>query len=309
MRKMEVFGKEVRVDGRLVRIGHLDGDKYMFAENIEETLAALRASKERIDLFTFLQKPPDVTPRYAYPMELDNLAVMPISTYEHWWNHQIKSLARNRARQAEKKGLSVREVPFDDRLIEGIVAIHNETPIRQGRRFPHFGMDWEGARNYAGTFRERSVFLGIFDQERMVGFVKLVIDDSSRYACVIHNLSLIQYRDRAPSNALMAQAVKSCVARGLSHLVYEQFRYGKKDADGLSAFKETVGFRPMELPRYYVPLTSLGWLALKLRLHHSWVEHVPEPLLARYRALRSTWHAATHVRPPDHSASRSSAGG
>ena len=287
---MQVCGRDIRVHGRIVRVAHLDGDKYNFPGNVPEVVAALAKCGERVDVFTFLQKPPDTTPRYAYPMEWDNLAVMPVTTYDHWWNHQIKSIGRNRARQAEKKGLTVREVPFDDRLLEGIVAIHNETPIRQGRRFPHYGMDLEGARRYAGTFPDRSVFLGVYDGERMVGFVKLVIDDEARYACVIHNLSLMRYRDRAPSNALMAQAVKSCEARGLAHLVYENFRYGKKDTDGLSSFKETNGFREMQLPRYYVPLTPLGRVALKWGLHHRLVERIPEPLLVRLRALRAAWY-------------------
>ena len=35
-------------------------------------------------------------------------------------------------RRAEKRGVVVREVPFDDDLVRGIVEIYDETPIRQG---------------------------------------------------------------------------------------------------------------------------------------------------------------------------------
>jgi hypothetical protein len=110
-------------------------------------------------------------------MEYDNLAVVPVSSFEHWWNHQIRSLPRNRARQAEKKGVTFREVPFDDTLIQGICGIYNETPVRQGKAFPHFGMTLERARAYAGTFLDQSVYIGAFLGDTMIGFIKLTMDE------------------------------------------------------------------------------------------------------------------------------------
>jgi len=69
-------------------------------------------------------------PKYAYPMEWDNLAVPPVSTFEQWWMHQIGFKARNKAKQAERKGIVLREVPFDDALVRGIWEICNECPVR-----------------------------------------------------------------------------------------------------------------------------------------------------------------------------------
>src|SRR5438445_12923607 len=102
---------------------------------------ALRHSHSRIDLFTFIERLPKSAPEYAYPWEWDNLAVLPISSFDNWWTKQIGFKARNKAKQAEKKGVTVQEVPFDAVLVRGISAIYNETPGRQGRRWPRVGTD------------------------------------------------------------------------------------------------------------------------------------------------------------------------
>lgn len=286
---IDVCGKPGFIRGGLVRIAHLDGEKFTFPDNPEASMDALRACGKRVDLFTFMQRIPDTTPKYPYPMEWDNLAVLPVSTFDHWFKEQIRSDPRNRARQAQKKGVVLREVPFDDALLKGICDIYNETPIRQGRRFPHYGMDLEKARAYAGTFLDRSIFIGAFLNDQMIGFIKLVTDETRTHACAIHILSMVQHRDKAPTNALVAQAVRSCADRKISYLVYENFTYGRKQGDSLTNFKEVNGFQKMNLPRYYVPLTPLGRLALRAGLHHRFVDHVPESVLVKLRELRTAW--------------------
>ncbi|SRR6266404_813670 len=288
---IKICGQDVKVEGRLIRIASLDGEKFTFPNDPEATLNGLRRCGTRIDLFTFLQKLPETSPKYAYPMEWDNLAVLPVSTFDHWWTHQIRSFPRNRARQAEKKGVVVREVPFDDTLLKGICEIYNESPIRQGRRFPHYGMSLERAREYAGTFLDRSIFIGAFLGDSMIGFIKLVSDETQTHACAIHILSMLQHRDKAPTNALIAHAVRSCADRRISYLVYENFSYGKKQGDSLSQFKEVNGFQRMNLPRYYVPFTPIGRAAFRLGLHHRIIDYFPEPIMARVRELRSAWYS------------------
>jgi hypothetical protein len=288
---MKVCGKDIRLNGRLVRVARLDGDKYEFPSDPEALLAGLRTCGTRIDLFTFLQRLPECEPRYSYPMERDNLAVLEISTFDHWWNKQIRSYPRNRARQAEKRGVVLREVPFGEVLLRGICEIYNECPVRQGRRFPHYGMTIERAHGYAGTFPERSIFIGAFLEEKMIGFCKLVTDETQTQANLVHILSMVQHKDKAPTNALIAQAVRSCAERGISFLVYEKFAYGKKEGDSLSHFKEVNGFQRMDIPRYYVPLTYLGQVAFRLGFHHRFVDRVPESLASRFRDLRRNWYS------------------
>jgi hypothetical protein len=98
---------------------------------------------------------------------------------------------------------------------------------------------------------------------------------------------MIQHRDKAPTNALIAEAVRSCAERGIRFLVYSNFAYGKKQRDSLSDFKERNGFKRIDLPRYYVPLTRTGSAAFRLGLHKKFADHLPERLLAKLRELRN----------------------
>ena len=286
-----VGGTEVRVQGRLVRIAQIEGDKYQFLHDPEPLIAQLRACGRRIDLFTFMQRIADAKPRYSYPMEWDNLAAVPVSTFENWWTRQVDAKTRNMVRKAEKKGVDVREVPFDDAFLHGVCRVYNETPIRQGRRFRHYGKGVEDVRAEEGTFPESSVFLGAFFEGAMIGFAKVVSDSTRTQAGLMNILAMVEHRDKAPTNALVAEAVRSCVRRGIPYLVYSNFAYGKKKRDSLSDFKRNNGFEQIDLPRYYVPLTALGWTALRLRLHHKWIDRLPEPIVTRARELRNLWHA------------------
>ena len=287
---MKVTGKDIKIEGRLVRIARFDGDKYTFPQNPEELLARLKECRTRIDIFTFLQPLPDTLPRYPYHFEMDNLAVLPVTTFDYWWNNQIRSYPRNRARQAEKRGVMMREVPYGEALISGICAIYNETPVRQGKKFPHYGMTATRARQYAGTFLDRSIYIGAFLGDEMIGFIKLTMDESWKQADLVHILSMAKHRDKAPTNALIAEAVKACAKRNISYLVYENFTYGNKVGDGLSHFKEVNGFQRVNTPRYYVPLTSIGHIALRLGLHHRFADRIPESIAGRIRDFRKLWY-------------------
>ena len=280
----------MKVSGSFLRVARLDGEKYVFPHDPEAMLEGLRKTGARIDLFTFLQKLPETSPQYRYYVERDNLAVLPVSTFDHWWNQQLRSYPRNRARQAEKKGVVLREVPCDEVLFRGICDIYNECPIRQGKRFPHYGMTLEKAKSYARTFPDRSIWIGAFLGDQMIGFAKLVTDDSQTQACMVHILSMAKHKDKAPTNALIAHAVKACASRAIPYLVYEHFNYGSKQGDSLSHFKAVNGFQRVDVPRYYLPLTAVGELALRFKLHRRVLDHFPEPVVAKLRDLRTSWY-------------------
>jgi hypothetical protein len=287
---MNRYAGEIETQGRLCRIAHVDGDGYKFLDRPEPLLAELRRSKMRVDLFTFIQKLSEAPQKYPYPMEWDNMAVLPISTFDHWWTQQIGFKARNKAKQAEKRGIVVREVPFDDLLIRGVWEIYNECPIRQERLFPHYGKSLEAVREMSATFLESSIFIGAFDGEKLIGFIKLTADDGWTQAGIMHIVSLLASRDKSPTNALIVQAVRSCAARSISSLVYSKFAYGNKLRSSLSDFKERNGFRRVDIPRYYVPLNRWGSLAFAMGLHHRLAERVPEPVAEKLREWRGAWY-------------------
>ena len=275
----------------MLRTARLDAEMYQFVSEPEPVIDALRRAGERIDLFTFLQPLPGAEPKYAYPMEWDNLAVLPITTFEDWWNKTLGFKARNKAKQAEKRGVSVREVPFDKQLVRGIWEIYNEVPVRQGRPYPHFGKDLSTVHEEEATYLDSSVFIGAFVGEELIGFIKMVSDESGTQAGLMNIVSKIGHRDKAPTNALVAQAVRSCAARGIRYMVYSNFAYGQdRERDNLSDFKERNGFERVNLPRYYVPLTAWGRVAFRSGFHHRLVDRLPEKLGNRLRELRSRWY-------------------
>jgi hypothetical protein len=287
---LEICCKQIRVEGRVVRIARLEGELYVSLKDPDALLQGLQNSGEHVDLFTFMQMLPDTTPKYKFPMEWDNVAALEIFTFDQWWNEQIGKKTRNMARQAEKKGVTLREAPFDDALVRGIWEIYNECPIRQGRRFSHYGKDFETVRRMTATFLDRSIFIGAYFEEKLIGFIKLTANDTGTQAGFMYILSMVKHRDKSPTNALIAEAVRSCAQRGIPYLLYSNFSYGKKQSDSLAEFKERNGFRRIDLPRYYVPITSLGHIALRLGFHQSLASHVPEPILTKVRKWRTAWY-------------------
>lgn len=282
--------QQIKTGGRLIRVGHLDAEKFFFIDDPEPLLRDLRNCGKRIDLFTFLERWQHSSPRFPYPMVWDNFATLPISSFDAWWSQQVDAKTRNMVRKAEKKGVVVREVPFNDALVEAIWEIYNESPVRQGRRFVHYGKDLETVRKAEATYLDYSFFLGAFVEQKMIGFTKLVCDQSRTQAGVMNFVAMIKHRDKAAANALIAHAVRVCAARGISSIVYSNFAYGNKQLDSLSDFKKNNGFQQIDVPRYYVPLTRAGSIAFRLGLHKKLRECLPAPMLAKLRELRSRWN-------------------
>lgn len=287
---VNLCGTELAIEGNLLRTAHL-AEGYDYVEDPVEWLNAIRSCGTRVDLLTFVQRLSETSPKYHYPMEWDNFAVLPVSTYDDWFTNQIKGKTRNMIRKAEKLNVSVREVPFDDSLVRGISAINNESPVRQGMRYWHYGDDLETVRRKNGSFPDRSIFLGTFFENELIGYAKLVVDDSHGQGGLMQFLCMLRHRDKAPNNMLVAQAVRSCADRGIPYLWYAKFSYGRKSNDSLSEFKQRNGFLKVNVPRYYVALTRRGRAALRVGLHHGLKESVPGPVIDRFRKLRDIWHA------------------
>ena len=251
-------------------------------------IAGLRNKKGGPHIFTFAQRVPDAEPAYAYYYELDNYAVLPVSTYDEWFGRQIPSSTRQMIRASAKRGTVVRASAYDDAYIEGIMSIYNEIPVRRGRQFWHFGKSFEAVKAENETYAERSTYLAAYRGDEMIGCLKMVWDTET--ASIMQLLSKISSRDLKPNNALLSEVVRQCCLRNVSYLLYGPFDYGNKVADSLTRFKQSNGFSRMDVPRYYVPLTRVGALALRLGFHKKLAERVPEWVAAPLRDLRTKWY-------------------
>ena len=63
-----------------------------------------------------------------------------------------------------------------------------------------------------------------------------------------------------------------------------------KQRDSLSDFKHHNGFLKIDIPRYYVPLTTKGEIALKLNLHLGVAKLLPENMVIFLKDMRRKWY-------------------
>ena len=298
-RPAEVYVKEKEVNGKavgfdcatingqsycvtrgLLRVMNLEDDWYEDVNDPVSVIAALNGSDTRADIFTFWQRLPDVEPKYAYHTEWESLAVLPIKGFEYWWTKQIKDKTRNMVRKAKKAGIEVREASYDDAFVHGMTHIFNETPVRQGRQFWHYGKDFETVKRQFSRFLFREELFGAYDGGELVGFAMLA--NAGKYGVVGQIISKIKHRDKAINNALIAKVIEKCEKQQLPYLVYAYW-----NENSLSDFKRHCGFECIKLPRYFVPLTFRGKLALKLGIHRNWKEAIPRQIKDPMKKLRS----------------------
>jgi len=296
-----VFVKETLINGRPIGVDCVEiyGQTYLLSkgiatavrledewyEDVHDPIAVIEAlsnSKIKADLFTFWQRVPDTEPKFGFWAEHESVAALRVTTFDDWWNRHISPRTRTLIRKSQKSGVEVREAIYDDDFVRGMTEIFNETPIRQGRRFWHYGKDCETVKLQFSRYLFREQLLGAYYQGEMIGF--MMLGNAGRYGVTGQIISKIEHRDKATNNALIAKAVNVCERMKLPYLVYFNW-----DSGSLAEFKRRCGFEEIRVPRYWVPLTPKGKLALKLGVHHGWKALLPETTKNRLKKLRSAW--------------------
>jgi hypothetical protein len=258
----------------------------------------MRKSSLRADIFSFAQKLPDVRPRHSYFIEWDNAAVVPITTYEDWLKNRVEYDVRKALKKAAKLGVVVKSAIFDDAFVGGIVSIYNDSPIRQGKAFWHYQKDFETVKHENSTYLERSEFIGAYYQEELIGFIKMVYVD--RIAATLQVISKPSHYDKKSTNALLAKAIEICEQKGMTHLVYGNYIYTDASSS-LTEFKRRSGFEKVLFPRYIVPITYKGKVAMRLGLHRGIKGVIPEKMRKVLRRVRTKFYAAVSRRPRQNS--------
>ena len=61
---------------------------------------------------------------------------------------------------------------------------------------------------------------------------------------------------------------------------------------GVSAeYKKKHGFVRFDIPRYYIPLTAVGRVAIRCRLYRGPAALIPKPLRDKIVSMRAAWYA------------------
>lgn len=280
----QICNQSLIVTGRLIRTTRIEQEWYDNVREPEEIVKGLRQNSIKADIFTFRQCLPEVTPIYKYYMEFEDIAVLSIKDYDYWWSKQINSSTRAMVRKALKKGVTVREVDFNDEFVRGMVNIFNESPMRQGKPFLHYGKDFETIKKDFSRYLFREEIFGAYYNGDLIGFIMLGYGDNN-VAFLGQIISKIEHRDKAPNNALIAEAVEICGRKKIPYLVYAHWNLGS-----LADFKRHHGFQKVSLPRYYIPLTAKGKVALRLAFHRGLEGMIPENIKGSLVKLRSRWY-------------------
>lgn len=286
-----IDGRTVIASGAWLKVAMAQDEDLIEGETVADPasfVSRLKDSGLKADVFTFAQRIEDATPRHSYKLEWDNLAVIPITTFSDWWEKRVESSVRRAVRKSAKLGLVVKPVEFDDAFVKGIVGINDETPLRQGRAFWHYQKSFEAVKQENSTYADRNDFLGAYFEDELIGFIRLTRVD--KVASIIQILGKVKHYDKRPTNALIAKAVEICEQKGFTHLMYCNYVYNDPDSS-LTEFKRRNGFEQILVPRYYIPLTLKGKIALTLGIHHGIASLIPKPLFKQLLKIRSLWYA------------------
>ena len=78
----------IRVTGKFLKTVRLRDEPYVSVEEPRGFIQQLKQAKIAGDLFTFTQPIADTIPKHEYFQEAERLAVLQVSTYEHWLQRQ-----------------------------------------------------------------------------------------------------------------------------------------------------------------------------------------------------------------------------
>lgn len=290
----QIDGRTIIVNGGLIKTATVFDEEFVEGNVIHDPrgfLSKLLESGLQADIFTFAEKIYEAEQKHPYPFEWDNAAVACTTSFKDWWE-KLPQESRKNVRRAAKRGVIVQLASFDEKFIQGIKEIYDEMPVRQGRRFWHFGKDLETVKSENGTYLDRSEFIGAYHNGALIGFMKFV--RVGRIATMMQILSKAAHYDKRPMNAMIAKAVEVCQEKGLSYLVYSKFTYGNKMQSQIADFKRRNGFVQMNFPRYFIPLTLKGKLVLRLKLHRGLLGILPSWLIGWLWRLRSAVLMLTH---------------
>lgn len=281
---LQIAGQTFSISRGLVTVVRLEDEGFYEVKDPEGVIETLRSHRSLgADIFTFCQRLPNIEPRFSDHCEPESFAAIEIQTYDHWWTKQIERATRNQIRKGQKLGLEIRECEYDDEFVRGMTSIFNETPIRQCRRFWHYGKDVATVKEQFARCLFREELIGAYYHDELVGFAML--GKGPAFADLGQIIGKIAHRDKATTSALIAKAVELSVARGFRHLVY-----GYWTEDSLGDFKRRNGFREVKLPRYFVPLSGKGRLAVRTGAHRGMKHLLPVGLTTWLKRARKSWY-------------------
>ncbi len=289
---VEANGNIIAIKGKWLKMAFIADEDFLETE-LQDPELCVRILKEQqshrlcADIFTFAQKPPATAPKFTYAMELESVAAVRTASFKEWWE-KLPQESRKNVRRAQKRGVELVVKQLDDDLVRDIVDLNNDSPMRQGRPFVHYGKTFDQVKEDQAAFPGRSDYVCAYFGNEMIGFLKIAY--RGNIASIVQILPRASHHDRRPANALVARAVELCEAKEVSYLTYGLFNYGNKSDSPLRQFKVRNGFEEMLVPRYYVPVTAWGRVCTRLKLYRGLIGILPDRVTMVGVSVRAKWY-------------------
>ena len=284
-----VNGDTIVVTGKWIKMAAVH-DEIWAEKEVEhpecciEALISAYNKIPRADIFTFTQRPTVTIPRYSFSYDLESIAAIHLTSFKEWWEG-LPQESRKNVRRSQKRGVVVKVKEFDDELINGIVDVNNDSPVRQGRSYSHYGKSFDQVKKDHSAFIERSDFICAYHGSEIIGFLKIVY--RGNVASILQLAPKLSQSDMRPANAMLAKAIEQCEARGVSCVTYGLFNYGNKKDTPLREFKVRNGFGEILIPRYYVPLTTWGAVCVRTKLYRGLIGILPQFIIVFIVGVRA----------------------
>jgi Acetyltransferase (GNAT) domain len=286
---LDVNGKKLYATGRWLRTARVRSEELMEHELLNpyvyiEELKGRGNKLLKADIFTFTQKLPSSDPKYPYPFDWESVAAIHIVGFNQWWT-SLPQETRKNVRRSAKRGVVVKTREFDDDLIQAIREVNDDSPLRQGMRNAYYGKNFDETKRLYGEFEGRCDFICAYHDKEPIGFLHLVYHGG--IASILNLTTKRSHFDKRPANTLLAEAVRICGAKGISHITYGLYNYGNKRDSPLREFKIRCGFTEILVPRYFVPVTLWGAICVKAKLHRGLIGILPHSAIVAAVRLRT----------------------
>lgn len=293
-------GITIAITGKWLKLAAIHDEDLQQLELTEpelcvKTLKEGRSRGQRADIFTFTQKLGCTTPRFSYRMERESIAAIRTTNFKQWWE-KLPQESRKNVRRAEKRGVAAVVKKLDDELVRGIVELNNDSPMRQGKPFVHYGKPFDEVKKDQVPYADRSDYVCAYVGEELIGYIKIVYGGD--VGSIVQILPKASHHDKRPANAMIAKAVELCESKGLSYLTYGLFNYGNRKESPVRQFKVRNGFEEILMPRFYVPLTNWGRLCMTLGIHRGLLGILPESVISLAADARTKWYNLRYSTKP-----------
>jgi hypothetical protein len=280
---VKIEDKIFLIKGKIFKIASLKQEWFEDINQPEVIIERLKKSEKCPDILTFIQRLPETNPKFPYFFISEKITALMITDYKTWFEKQIAKDTRKKTKRAEKRGVEIRIEKFSDELIMGIMSVFNESPIRQGKPFWHYGKDFITIKKELSLDLDKSIFIAAYYEGLMIGVVKIIFAGKIATPGII--VTKVSHKDKYVANALMAKIVELCTMKNIHCITYGPWWRGS-----MAEYLRRNGFERITVPRYLIPLTKKGQFYLAIKFYLTLKDILPEKLIYFLIAVRTRWY-------------------